>query len=217
MHSPPCTTIGEAETRCSAIRPSSPIAHRRWTNTSYLMGSSWATGATTMGHSLSRGEDEVPIAVDRALIVRWDDDGGQRGLHDRWPQHQRARPQPVVVVDGGVHEAPVEVGRARALPRLAGVQAAALLLDQYRLGHLAHGVHAQAVDLHAGLGEASPLAVELLVLGLEEPPQLRHPRRVQARPGERKLHAVGLAAEAHRDEAAERDLLGAEVLAFHQR
>src|ERR1051326_6908735 len=39
MHSPPCDTMGEAVTRWSVMRPSSPIAHRRWKNISKRIGS----------------------------------------------------------------------------------------------------------------------------------------------------------------------------------
>src|SRR6185369_406458 len=39
MHSPPWETMGDAVTRCSVMRPSSPIAHRRWKNISKRIGS----------------------------------------------------------------------------------------------------------------------------------------------------------------------------------
>src|ERR1043166_10089632 len=39
MHTPPCETMGDAVTRWSVMRPSSPIAHRRWKNISKRMGS----------------------------------------------------------------------------------------------------------------------------------------------------------------------------------
>src|SRR5688572_2459184 len=159
MHSPPWTTMGEAETRWRAMRPSSPIAHRRWTNTSYLIGSSWATGAATMAglpgqlteyfrylawaccsHYECRAplgilsDDHVSVAVDRALVAGRHDDGGERRFDDRRAADDGARAEASVVVDGGVQEAAVEVGLARRLAGLLRIGAGLLLLGEHRLG-----------------------------------------------------------------------------------
>src|SRR3989337_1619224 len=100
MHSPPPTTIGEAETFCSAIRPSSPMAHNRWTKISYRMGLSCVVAVSLMTILPAFRDNHVVVCVDGARVRRRDDNRGQRRLDNGRAADDRPRTEPGVIVDG---------------------------------------------------------------------------------------------------------------------
>src|SRR5258706_4890574 len=121
MHSPPWETIGEAVTRWSVMRPSSPIAHRRWKNISKRTGSIFSfllfirRSLSSIQHSklkinLADFHHEIEVLVDRHLKPRRHQRGRERQLDHRRPPDARAGTEERIVVNVGVDELPIGAG-----------------------------------------------------------------------------------------------------------
>src|SRR5258705_6077286 len=137
MHSPPWETIGEAVTRWSVMRPSSPIAHRRWKNISKRTGSIFSfllfirRSLSSIQHSklkinLADFHHEIEVLVDRHLKPRRHQRGRERQLDHRRPPDARAGTEERIVVNVGVDELPLRAGGKNLPPGLfCGCRAAA--------------------------------------------------------------------------------------------